>query len=161
MEWHLQLIRLKFPVYNWNAENGATLADISGFQRYPLKTYYLQRDYSGQEEPYWHMVDEPYNYELTGIRDLQGKGNDFSISQNYPNPVENSTSLDFKIPRKGYVSIEIINDKGQVMEILVNKQLSTGSHSVKWDGSSYPSGLYVCRMRFEGSASTQKIMVLH
>ena len=30
------------------------------FDRSSLKTYYLRRDYSGQYEPHWHMVDEPY-----------------------------------------------------------------------------------------------------
>jgi hypothetical protein len=151
----------EIALYHWDPETGATLADLSGFQRYPLKTYYLQRDYNGQTEPYWHMVDEAYDYGATGIHDIPGKVNDFSIGRNYPNPVENTTSIDFNIPRNGHVSIEIINDKGQIMEVLADKQISSGSHTVTWNGKNYPAGLYVCRMRFEGSAAIQKVMVLH
>jgi len=152
---------VEIPVYNWDAETGASLAELADFQRYSLKTYYLQRDYDGQTEPYWHMVDEAYNYGATGIQDLPKKANDFSMHQNYPNPVQNTTSIDFNIPRKGNVSIEIINDKGQVMDVLVDKQLNYGSHTITWNGSNYPSGLYICRMRFGGSVATQKLMVLH
>jgi hypothetical protein len=149
------------PVYKWEPETGAALTDITSFQRYPLKTYYLQRDYNGQTEPYWHMVDEAYNYEPTGIQDLPGKENGFFMQQNYPNPVQNITSIGFHIPRNGHVSIEIINDKGQVTEMLVNKQLNNGSHTITWNGSNYPSGLYICRMRYGGSVTTQKLMVSH
>jgi len=151
----------EIPVYRWDAVTGATLSDLSGFQRFPLKTYYLQRDYNGQSEPYWHMVDEAYDYGSTGIRDLPGKANDFLLKQNYPNPVENATSIDFSIPRNGNVLIEIINDKGQLMDVLVDKQLNHGSHTVTWNGTNYPPGVYICRMRFGGSAATQKMMVLH
>jgi hypothetical protein len=149
------------PVYKWEPETGAVLTDITNFQRYPLKTYYLQRDYNGQTESYWHMVDEAYNYEPTGIQDLSGKENGFFMQQNYPNPVQNITSIGFHIPRNGHVSIEIINDKGQVMEMIVNKQLIYGSHMITWNGTNYPSGLYFYRMRYGGSVITQKLMVSH
>jgi hypothetical protein len=151
----------EIPVYSWDAETGATQAELASFQRYPLKTYYLQRDYLGQSESKYHLVDEAYNYGPTGINDLPGKENDFFIHQNYPNPVQNTTSIDFSVPRNGHVTIEVINDKGQVMDVLVNKKLNNGSHTITWSGSNYPSGLYICRMRFEGSVTTQKLMVLH
>jgi hypothetical protein len=48
-----------------------------------------------------------------------------------------------------------------VTEMLVNKQLNNGSHTITWNGSNYPSGLYICRMRYGGSVTTQKLMVSH
>jgi hypothetical protein len=151
----------EIPVFEWHADTGAEQVDLFGLQRYPLKTYYLQRDYMGQPEPKYHLVNEAYNYGPTGINDLPGKTNDFSMQPNYPNPVQNTTSIGFNIPRNGRVTLEIMNEKGQVMDVLVDKQLGNGSHTVTWDGSNYPSGLYICRMRFAGRAATQKMMVLH
>ena len=49
------------PLFDWN--NGdprpMSLADV---ERTPLKTYYLRQDYAGRSEPYYHLVDEPFDY---------------------------------------------------------------------------------------------------
>jgi hypothetical protein len=152
---------MKIPVYRWDSATGAALADLTGFQRYPLKTYYLQRDYNGYNEPKWHLVNEPYDYNGTGIDDLQSNQDKLSIDQNFPNPVSNSTSIDFHIPRNGHVSIEIFNDKGQVIDFPVNKQLSTGDHTVTWNRSNHPAGLYVYRIHLGSSLIAQKMIILH
>ena len=152
---------MDIPFYEWHPETGAVQADLSSFQRYPLKTYYLQRDYNGQTEPYWHLVDESYNYQTTGIRNLHGNENGFFLQQNYPNPVASSTSIGFQIPQNGHVLIDIINANGQVVEVLVNKQYNFGNHLIIWDGSNYPSGIYIYRIRYEGSILTKNLVVSH
>jgi hypothetical protein len=149
------------PVYEWNAGEGQSLADLTSFQRYPLKTYYLQRDYNGQTEPYWHLVNEPYYYNATGIDTLPYDPANFYLKQNFPNPVLNTTTLAFHIPGNGHVKLEILNNYGQVIDLLVNKQLSFGEHTITWNSRNNPSGFYVCRLQFEGSSRTQKMMVLH
>ena len=53
---------MSIPVYLW--ENGVPqLTPLTEFDRTPLVTYYLQRNYGGQNEPYYHLVDEYYSYE--------------------------------------------------------------------------------------------------
>ncbi len=53
---------MSIPVYLW--ENGVPeLTSLTEFERTPLVTLYLRQDYSGQDEPYWHLVDEHYPYE--------------------------------------------------------------------------------------------------
>jgi len=152
---------MDIPVYEWNTSTGPLLTTLSAFQRYPLETYYLQRDYNGQNEPKWHLVDEYYDYNGTGIEDVPGNQNGFYIHQNFPNPVRNSTSINFHIPCNGHVSIEIINDSGQVIDVPVNKQLAYGDHSISWNSCNAPSGLYMYRMQFGGSSKVQKMMILH
>ena len=50
------------PIYDWN--QGAPVPTLlDEFERTPLLAYYLRRDYKGQSEPYWHLVDEPYQYQ--------------------------------------------------------------------------------------------------
>lgn len=149
------------PVYEWDTSKGSTLADITAFQRYPLKTYYLQRDYNGQNEPHWHLVDEPFNYNATGIEPLPVNPESFYLKQNFPNPVRNTTSFTFHIPGNGQVSVDILNSKGQIIETLFNEQLANGDHSLSWDSSNHSSGLYFCRISYAGSARTRKIMVFH
>ena len=48
----------EIPVYEW--ENGrAVPRKLTDFARTPLKSYYIQRE----GEPYWHLVNEPFDYE--------------------------------------------------------------------------------------------------
>ncbi len=49
------------PLYRW--EGGKAVAStLDSFERTPLLSYYLRRDYGGGEEDVYHMCDEPYDY---------------------------------------------------------------------------------------------------
>lgn len=49
------------PLYRW--ENGtAKKAQLESFERTPLLTYYLRRNYNGRNEEAYHLCDEPYDY---------------------------------------------------------------------------------------------------
>ncbi len=152
---------MDIPVYDWDTAKGPIPADLTAMQRYPLKTYYLQRNYNGQNEPYWHLVNEPYYYNITGTEKLPDNTSGFYLWQNYPNPVKSTTSFFFHIPGNGYVAIEILNNNGEVVETVVNRQLYTGDHTVIWDSSNRPSGFYLCRMSYDGSSRFQKMIVIH
>ena len=70
-----------------------------------------------------------------------------NISQNYPNPFDQSTTIKFDLPDDGYVSIRIFNAKGQLVRQLVNSDMSKGYKSVVWDGKNesgqeVSSGIY-------------------
>ncbi|KKK51695.1 hypothetical protein LCGC14_3112390, partial [marine sediment metagenome] len=49
------------PVYLWK-DGQATLTRLDNLKRTSLVTYYLQRDYNGQNEPRFHLCDEPFDY---------------------------------------------------------------------------------------------------
>jgi len=151
---------VEIDIYNWNPQTGAELTDLESLQRYPLRTYYLQRDYNGQTEPYWHMVDEAYDYNATAIENLTS-GNNFSLHQNYPNPVQQETLVGFQIPGNGNVLVEVLNESGQIVETLVNRSMPAGEHSISWNTGGYASGLYLCRMEFNSITKIRKMMVRH
>ncbi|HNW57058.1 MAG TPA: DUF362 domain-containing protein [Bacteroidales bacterium] len=149
------------PVYEWNPVTGAVRSNLADFQQYPLKTLYLQRDYNGQTEPYWHLVNETCYYSGTGINDITDNSSGFYIQQNFPNPVRQQTSISFHLPGDGHTLVEILNNNGQVIDIICNKQLICGDHLLNWNSSNKPDGLYICRIIFAGSVKTTKIMVTH
>ena len=149
------------PLYDWDPENGATLASLEDYERTPLKTYYLQRDYDGGTEPYWHLVDEAYDYGSVHAPSWKAAGLSFSLGENYPNPVQWRTTIPFSIHRPGHVCIELINPGGTVVDILKNGWMPVGNHMVTWQCRDKPAGLYLCRMRFEGGCQVGRIMVYH
>lgn len=50
------------PVYIWDKDNPQQTS-LSNLERIPLATSYLRRDYNGQSEPLYHLVDEPFDYQ--------------------------------------------------------------------------------------------------
>jgi len=149
------------PLYDWDTETGANLAALEDYQRTPLKTYYLQKDYDGGTESRWHLVNEAFDYTAVSTPSKKAADLRFSLGENFPNPGKWKTTIPFSIQRPGHVYIEVINPQGMVVDILENRRLAAGSHMVNWPCMNKPAGLYLYRMRFDGSSQVGKILVNH
>ena len=148
-------------LYDWDSESGATLADIEDYERTPLKTYYLQRDYDGGTEPYWHLLNEEYNYTPLGDGPAFVPSLQFNLGEIFPNPANWKTTIPFSIYRPGHVYLEVINPQGMVVDVLVDRHMDAGNHMVTWQTMNQPEGLYLCRLRFERNSQAGKILVCH
>jgi len=69
------------------------------------------------------------------------------LYQNFPNPFNPITSIEFYIPRKEKITIEIFNILGQKVKTLLNTEITPGNHRLRFDASDLPSGLYFYRLR--------------
>ena len=88
-----------------------------------------------------------------------------SITGNYPNPFNASTSIEFGIPEKAHVSFVIYDLLGRRINILVDRSMPAGYHSINWDGKDSngvdaPSGIYFGRFAANGKVETEKMTVL-
>lgn len=151
----------EIPTFYWDPLTGPISTELSDIQRFPLLTYYLQKDYDGQTEAKWHMVDEAYDYGPTAVKNVSLSPHDFYMKEVYPNPVRSLSTIRFYVPRHGNVTIEVINGNGQVVDVLCDRQIERGNHAVHMNSTQYSSGFYVVRMVFEGSVDIQKVMVTH
>jgi uncharacterized protein (DUF362 family) len=150
----------KIPLYEWQLNGSASVTPLENFTRTPLKTYYLQRDYNGQTEDYWHLVNEPYNYPVTSAENLPGRPDSFVLYQNFPNPFNPSTAIQFSIPQNGNVRIEICDIAGTVINRLTDKYYLKGTHLVSWNTNANVSGIYFYRMFYNGSIRARKMLLL-
>jgi len=87
------------------------------------------------------------------------------IIGNYPNPFNPVTTIAFNVAREGLVNIEVYNIKGQKVKTLVNEVMSTGQHSVLWNGDdamghNVSSGVYFYRMVSGGCVSVKKMVMV-
>jgi type IX secretion system substrate protein len=72
---------------------------------------------------------------------------DFALHQNYPNPFNPTTKIKFDIPSRTTKAEIIIYDLlGRRISTLVNSPLEPGTYEATWDATSYPSGVYFCRL---------------
>jgi hypothetical protein len=89
----------------------------------------------------------------------------FSLSQNFPNPVVNSTTIKYSLPGEGFVDVRVFNNAGQEIRTLVSETQPPGYYSVHWDikgvsGEDLPNGVYFYRMRAGGFTSSRKLVLL-
>ncbi len=97
----------------------------------------------------------------TKINDnTNGAVSSFILFPNYPNPFNPLTHIPFTLPKASHVKIEIFNLIGQRVAVLVNERKPAGSYTVEFDGSSLPSGVYLCRMQAEKFIQTGKMLLL-
>lgn len=84
----------------------------------------------------------------------------FNLSNNYPNPFNPSTNIEFSIPNSGIVNLTVYNILGQKVATLVSKKLSVGQHSVNFDASRLSSGVYIYRLEHGGQTQIKKMTLI-
>jgi len=73
------------------------------------------------------------------------KPSKYSLSENFPNPFNPSTQLQFEIPEDSEVSLAIYDILGRKVADLVNGRHEAGTYSVTWNSSGASSGVYLAR----------------
>lgn len=85
----------------------------------------------------------------------------FALHQNFPNPFNGSTSIQFDLPQPGDVLLEIWTLQGEIVATLINGRISAGTHRVAWNPVRMPSGTYFCRIRLETDAERWNLPQTH
>jgi len=151
----------QIPVYDWNA-GVPQLGRLDEFERTPLLTYYLQRNYGGGNEPLYHMVDEPYEYPTVTavVEEGQATPESYVLGQNYPNPFNAATLIEYRLPRAGEARLEVFNAWGQVVDVLVDGWHAPGSHVASWDVGQRASGTYFYRLVTPSFQQARKMVLV-
>jgi uncharacterized protein (TIGR02145 family) len=86
----------------------------------------------------------------------------YSISNNYPNPFNPKTRIDFTLPKASYIRAEIFNVAGQRVRDVIEANLSAGSNHLDLELNGLPNGFYFARIVIDGSYTvTKKLMLLY
>ncbi len=90
---------------------------------------------------------------------------EFALEQNHPNPFTPGTTIHFSVPIAGHVKLTIFNMAGQVVNELINKNMSAGMYSVQWQAVDQnivrvASGLYLYRLETGGKVLQKKMLLL-
>jgi hypothetical protein len=80
--------------------------------------------------------------------------------QNYPNPFNAATSIKYTLPSKSEISLSIYNLLGQKIESLFDGIQTPGEHTLTWDASRHPSGVYFARLETRCRTENIKMVLL-
>ena len=95
--------------------------------------------------------------EVNEKADMQPTG--LLLMQNYPNPFNPSTTIEYTLNRGGHVNLSVFNITGQKVGVLVDREQTSGRHSITFDASSLPSGVYFYRLT-SGTFSHERKMTM-
>ncbi len=121
-----------------------------------------QNSYDGGWNLYYDYFDWMGVEEETAEEKLPAE---FSLSNNYPNPFNPETKIDYSIVKVCRVKLEIFNILGQKIRTLVDEDQSLGNKSTNWDGRNengeqVTSGVYFYRLQAGDYSQTKKMVLL-
>jgi hypothetical protein len=115
---------------------------------------------------YFDDLDVEKISSTTGVKNVSANTpHIFELSNNYPNPFNPSTIIQYSVPTNGLVSLFVYNILGQRVRTLANSPMAAGQYSVTWDGrndagSMLSSGVYFYRLQAGSMAIVKKMLLL-
>jgi hypothetical protein len=110
------------------------------------------------------LLGEPQPPRLYEYREVNIPAS-FFVSNNYPNPFNPITRIDYNIPANGHVTVSVYNILGQLVNTLKDEDVIAGYYNLKWDatdmnGSTVGSGIYLISFTYQDQKSTRKVLLL-
>ena len=84
----------------------------------------------------------------------------FALERNYPNPFNPTTQIEYTLPERSQVTLQIFNNLGQNVSVLVNEQKSAGYHRATFNASGLSSGIYMYKLTTPSFTETKKMLLI-
>ncbi len=166
---------LEYPIYNSLSYYAGIYTDQLNNASQPLRTVWVGHSFqiirnasntvAARNEflqMTYNLFENPVGVDIT---DSEPTPMAYGLAQNFPNPFNPSTRIQFAMPTKGHVSLKIYNVAGQLVKTLQNGVMDAGSHELTWDGSNnlgsnVASGVYFYKINAGDNYENMKKMVL-
>ena len=79
------------------------------------------------------------------------------LLENYPNPFNPVTSIQFDVKKNEIGILSIYNIKGQLIE---SQQFAAGQHNFNWNALEQSSGVYLYKLQTESFVELKKMLLL-
>ncbi len=84
----------------------------------------------------------------------------YYLRQNFPNPFNPVTEIRYQLPEDSYVKLKIYDELGREVEVLVERFVEAGYHSVLWDTKDMASGVYFAKMEAGDFIAVRKMTLV-
>ncbi|MDZ7796034.1 MAG: T9SS type A sorting domain-containing protein [Candidatus Marinimicrobia bacterium] len=112
---------------------------------------------TGPNNPY-QIYCYSYNEVLTSTEPVVSSS--FSLSQNYPNPANPTTTISYEIPEAQNIKLQIFDISGRLVETLYSGYKETGYWQTKWNAGNQSSGIYIYRLEYGNKHISRKMLLL-
>ena len=143
----------QYPMYNSVFRAYRYISDYPAFNG---RTLTKTKTITGKTPQYFKPSDL-----LTGISSSEATmPQEFMLHQNYPNPFNPTTAISFQLSAVSFVSLDVFDILGRKVATLVNEVCQPGVHTVRWDGTGSPSGVYFYQLTAAGQRSMKRMVLV-
>jgi len=105
--------------------------------------------------------------EIPNKENLTTKENEQNVSsdkesyfeaKNYPNPFNPSTTISYTLKEGTNVKLSVYDRLGREVKTLVDENKSAGTHTIEFNGSGLPSGIYFYRIKTDSRTEVRKMI---
>ncbi len=83
---------------------------------------------------------------VTAVKEPKPQPKSFRLMQNYPNPFNPSTAISYQFSAVSYVTLKVYDILGRQVATLIDGKEQLGMHTITWNASNFPSGVYFYRL---------------
>ena len=85
---------------------------------------------------------------------------EFYLSQNYPNPFKDKTTIKYCVADKTKIELVVYDSDRKKIKTLVNEIKEARTYKVEFNATGLPSGIYFYRLRAGSFAETKKMLLI-
>jgi len=82
------------------------------------------------------------------------------LFENYPNPFNSSTTIQFKLSKPSCVSLEVYNCLGEEVNVLISKEMNAGRVKIHFNAEHLNSGVYFYKLIADNIIRTKKMVLV-
>ena len=102
-----------------------------------------------------------YSQSPSHIKEINSEvPNAYSLFQNYPNPLNPSTKIEYSIPEHSLVQLSVYDVLGNEVFEIINEEQVAGTYRVDLNGAELPSGVYFYKLQAGSFVETKKMILL-
>jgi hypothetical protein len=104
----------------------------------------------------------PLSEMITSVREIAGNGlpERYTLEQNFPNPFNPVTTIEFSLSRSSFVTLKVLNLLGEEVASLVSENLTAAKYSTEWNAGDVARGVYYYRLVAGAYVQTKKMLLL-
>lgn len=84
----------------------------------------------------------------------------FELKQNFPNPFNPNTIINYSVPREGLISLEVFDVSGRNVATLVSEVKQAGNYKYDFSAGGLSTGVYFYKLTGDGFTSTRKMILI-
>lgn len=131
----------------------AGFADLDGDARKDM----ILGEYNGNFTYYKNLFSPITDVDNENVKNIP---NGFVLNQNFPNPFNPTTKIQYAISRTQFVMLEVYDILGREVATLVNEEKPAGSYEVQFNASSLSSGVYIYTLKVNGVSYSKSMILL-
>lgn len=131
-----------------------------GLWRNDQGAYIINQDGSERPALVW-LRDYLDTVDVTvGVNDISNTPYEFRLDNNYPNPFNPTTNIQYSVASTSKVTLKIYDVLGNDIQTLVDDVKSPGQYTVTFDAHNFSSGVYFYQINAGSFTATKKLMLI-